>query len=421
MDSRAQSTDPFPPASSLGPASTASSTPSPATNPPPTNPAHQADAAAGTVRPTQGESPEATTASGGPNGPPQAIQGQPAPAAGVAGPPPSPLSPVFWANLLLCFGLGVGVAGWLLYFTDWYEEVGGLLALTGLFGWLGFVFNVMPKERAERIRDRVWVRLFDNPRFLLYELAFLVLAVGAACCLGSIQLEGVQLGADGLVWISRAGGASDADLEPERMPANGRLRRVVWASWLAGEYRVRVSGLPEQTFRVGPAIYPGGRTDRQVPFSFLRPVVLIWPEKSLVKQMLREKPYLVLVINGSAYLTVFDGSSVWVGYKGAMIVPKHVQDAQSYQSEPALLSLLLQPKALSDSLAAVPAGQPFTGITKFGDAPPEQLKPGDTVQALLFRQGQNKAYAQTALYKVRPVEVLPDMVQPLPLQIDGNP
>src|SRR4051812_28381189 len=67
-------------------------------------------------------------------------------------------------NLLSIISVGVLVSGWLLYYTDWFEVVGGLLALGGILSWLAFVSKILPDERIKQLQKRFDDRVLCNAR-----------------------------------------------------------------------------------------------------------------------------------------------------------------------------------------------------------------------------------------------------------------
>jgi hypothetical protein len=68
--------------------------------------------------------------------------------------PPAEPSGIFYVNLLAILLFGVANSAWLLRFTDYFEVVGGLLALGGLFSWLAFVVKVLPDDRLKAIQKK---------------------------------------------------------------------------------------------------------------------------------------------------------------------------------------------------------------------------------------------------------------------------
>jgi len=348
-------------------------------------------------------------------------------AEGIAGAPPwrdpesSELTGQFWFRLVLCLGIAVGLSWWLIHYTDWFEVIISLFGLTGLFALLGVVLAIVPPKRAEKIKQLVTAWLWEHPKASLVLLGVFLIGFCVSLLFGTLQLESVQ--GEYLVWISPAGTSPEKEeqnqgneAEAQRVPAGGRLREVKWASWLAGEYRVRVSGFPELRL----AVSPWWRQDRQLPYSFLRPVVLIWPERNLAAQLRTDSApaQLVVLIDDEAFLSECKGESIWIGYTGDMMVPKHVRESwQGYQNEPGLLGLLLQPRALGDRPKDVQPGQPIPGTsyTQSTNPIPRALQPGQKIQGILYRVNGKEADASTAKITVRSVQESADMVQPVPL------
>jgi hypothetical protein len=207
---------------------------------------------------------------------------------------------------------------------------------------------------------------------------------------------------------------SPTDDERERLPANGRLRLVEPLPWWSTKsFKVRVSGFPEQTVTLRPW---WGREDRRVPFSFLRPVVLIWAENKVIQEA--RKPEIKMDIgirvkwkksDGKEDERVFEpsrgyhGEAVWIGCgdEDTIDVPQHVLEWwKAPLANPEYAPLLLNPVPLSTMVAGA-------------DSLPADLT-GATVEAWVKRRGDKKPY-ETGNLKVRKVLVVPDMVQPLTL------
>src|SRR6266496_3789796 len=68
----------------------------------------------------------------------------------------------FTTNLAWIIVLGVAISGWILYFTDWFPAIGGLLALGGVFSWLAFVSKVLPDERLKVLQASAGARIFSR-------------------------------------------------------------------------------------------------------------------------------------------------------------------------------------------------------------------------------------------------------------------
>ncbi len=77
-------------------------------------------------------------------------------------------SKVAVCNLIGLIAAGISVSWWILYFTDFFPVVGGLLGLGGLFTWIAFVSNILTDERKAEMQQS-----FD--RFVLQRRGLLIL------------------------------------------------------------------------------------------------------------------------------------------------------------------------------------------------------------------------------------------------------
>src|SRR5258708_14196604 len=119
----------------------------------------------------------------------------------------------FSGNFVLIGAIGVGASAWMLYYTDWFPEVGGLLALGGIFSWFAFVSRIVPDHRFKAMQDAMDRLLFNNSRARLPLFAVLMLLVVAAHFVGAIDLASAQ-GVVRLVWIDKLPTATEL---PERL------------------------------------------------------------------------------------------------------------------------------------------------------------------------------------------------------------
>ena len=70
---------------------------------------------------------------------------------GSVGDPPFAL--LVTINIALLLTSGVLVSAWLLYYTDWFPIVGGLLGLAGLFAWVGVLMGLVSDARKKQLRS----------------------------------------------------------------------------------------------------------------------------------------------------------------------------------------------------------------------------------------------------------------------------
>ena len=161
----------------------------------------------------------------------------------------------------------------MLYYTDWFPVVGGLLGLGGLFAWIAFVSGLLTDERKEQFQKE-----FERRVLLARRTWRGVLLVGAvllvwASAHGSIVLQSLADGRDRTVEI-RPASAEKAAL-PGSLPPNTIRKDLVLTGWWRRSFRVKVSGLPAAQIDVAPF----QRRIVAVPSAFVeRPAVLIRAE-----------------------------------------------------------------------------------------------------------------------------------------------
>jgi hypothetical protein len=318
-----------------------------------------------------------------------------------------------FASLIL---LGGVISFWLFFRTDWFETFGSLLALGSLLSWLAFVLKIFPEDETKKIQKGLFRVLLER-RFMwtLYLGLVAAFALGAAS-FGTFQLEAVQGGADYQVVIYPAD-KSPTDDDRERLPANGRIRPVKFLPWWSPQsFKVRVNGFPEQTFTLRPW---WSREDRRVPFSFLRPVVLVGAERAVIQQAQNKQLRMEIGIKVSWMKSdeteaeqVFEmpepyhGEAVWIGcgFEDQIDLPKYVLDWwKEPLANPDVAPLLLTPAPLSNLVKEVEPARLPADLT------------GARVEAWVKRRGDKNPYA-TGTLRVRRVLAVSDMVQLLPLE-----
>jgi hypothetical protein len=247
-------------------------------------------------------------------------------ASGVAPPDPEPLSSttLFGWNLAVILGSGVLISGWLLRFTDWFESVATLLALSGLFTWLAFVMKVLPKEDLEGLNRRLAENVFKSPRTWKVTLGLLGVLLFLSLFCGTVQIEAGKGAVDARVKVYPADSKEPPDADSEPLPAVGRKRFVcclLYGPWVARNHQIRVSGLPGKQVRVRPWLWTWTPEKLLAPGDFLRPVVLVVPDPVLVKHAIdRPKDKLWIMIRITHPIDgktdelerVFDGHPIWL-------------------------------------------------------------------------------------------------------------
>jgi positive regulator of sigma E activity len=58
---------------------------------------------------------------------------------------------IYFTNLLLILVAGVFACWWTIFYSDWFDVLGGLLGLGGAFTWLAFISNMLREERVKEL------------------------------------------------------------------------------------------------------------------------------------------------------------------------------------------------------------------------------------------------------------------------------
>src|SRR5882762_7171793 len=93
-----------------------------------------------------------------------------------------------FANLVVILSYGVLVSWWILYYTDWFVVVGGLLALGGAFSWLALVSRALSKERTEAIQEWIDREVLNRHRTGVAFLALLLLGFTLGNFVGAVEV-----------------------------------------------------------------------------------------------------------------------------------------------------------------------------------------------------------------------------------------
>lgn len=234
------------------------------------------------------------------------------------------MAPQFVRNLVLLLVVGVGILAWVLSYTDWFPAIGGVLALGGALSWLAFVSRLLKEDRLKQLQDWADRAIFDNPRTQWRVVIVGTFAAVAACFVGTLELRS-ELGASvpRNVAIHR-GDPSNAT----RDVLNGTLRVPRLTAWWAPSLvQVKLSGYPE----VEAVVTPWSHTTLVAPEQFLRPVVVLKPDKDLLDMLVNNPMTLSLRLASrpaSEYrLDGYHGEAVWVGCDEDVDVPAQVLDS----------------------------------------------------------------------------------------------
>lgn len=304
-------------------------------------------------------------------------------------------------NLGLLIALGVAVSGWILYYTDWFPVVGGLLGLGGLFTWIAFISGLLKDERKEQFQEgferlvllerRTWMGvLLAGSLFLLW-----------ASLHGTVVVQSLADDTDRTVTIR--GAASF-------LPPRSEQKHVIFTGWTSRDVEVKVSGLPAETFKV----FPLRRRTVATPSSFTaRRVLLIRPEPRVAANA--EKNDFELVVRrggiggkkgeviGKLERGQYRGEAVWVGCDPDVLIPAalidrwHLEMLRSEVPEE-VLTRWAAPLAVAED-ATLKAGDPIRVELLRPDGGPYAVGEAK-VQALLSGHG----FAQELLLQIPPAE-----------------
>jgi hypothetical protein len=260
--------------------------------------------------------------------------GNAAPSAGADVPEPAAFGRAC-LNLSLLIGWGILFSGWMLYFTDWFPVVGGLLSLGGLFTWIAFVGGLLTEERKNQFRRRFEERFLTRRGTWKLLTLLLLVSLSTAALSGSVMLLSYGDDRDRLVDIRPSGSASNSQLPPA--PESQLLlspRTVLTHPLLTGlhvrAFRIKVAGLPAATVEVGPL----HRLPLAVPSFFTgRPVILVRP---IAQVSINASPFSLYVARNGRVLAFippgrYHGEAVWVGCDAAVSPPPRLIDRWRFE------------------------------------------------------------------------------------------
>lgn len=222
-------------------------------------------------------------------------------------------------NLAGLVGTGVVASAWILYYTDWFEAIGGLLTLTGIFAWVAFLVELVSDERKGQIQSAFERRVLLNRSSWRWLLGSAGVLLVLTVLTGTIEVRSFSDDSTRSLTVTSAGAASDARPLREAALTPFSSRKLLFFGW--GRLRVKLSGLPALEVRAGlfrPRVLSS-------PDDFTRsPVLLIRPSTGL-SHLAAGSDSLVLVIRRGGETLVgplpFRGRAVWVGCDRDVAIP----------------------------------------------------------------------------------------------------
>jgi hypothetical protein len=287
---------------------------------------------------------------------------EPPPAAKMpsAAPPSSqrPIHHAFLPNLVLIVVVGVASSAWILAYTDDFPAIGGLLALGGAFSWIAFVSGILTEARRDQIQAFIDRGILDRSFTTVVVCAAAAWLAFFASGRASVEIDSTQDGASLTSFYQPPGAARGDTLFVE---AHARARHVIRTRpWGVDTVRVKVEGLPDQIL----TLHALDRMRLQIPYSFIRPVLLLVPSPKLTGLLAENPLVLEVTVHGRKLrLEDYRGGSVWVGCDSDVRVPMRLQE--EWRNE-----LTANGRGLLASLWLYPRGVAGPRI---------DLVPGDTV------------------------------------------
>jgi hypothetical protein len=253
---------------------------------------------------------------------------------------------IFALNILLIILLGVSLSLWLLHYTTFLPEVVALLTLGGVFTWITVVSKALPESRIKELQKAIEhsVLMKRATSIILFLLTSVFVAL--ATFLGSIKITPGTEPVDHYLKFRPLNIMTWSD--PEQVVPHNEVKEVFWTAPFSERHvEVKISGYPTQLVTV-----KSWRTSQlYVPYSFLRPVILLRPTLRLAAHG-QDHLQLVVTVNGRKYKQDFQGQSFWVGCDEDVFIPGWLQDSWRADliSSPFLATAWLHPKSMSPDL-----------------------------------------------------------------------
>jgi len=225
-------------------------------------------------------------------------------------------------NLFLLVANGVGLSFWLIYYTDLFPVVGGLLGLGGAFAWIAFLANVISDERKEMLQQAV-ERIVLESRVATGVMVLIPLLhlFGFAAWHGTLVIDSLGDAARRVASVHPAGQDAAEDLDRQGVDAGSGLKLLVPTGLFASQrYTVKLSGLPPID------VYATAMTRRHIvaPDEFWSaPVVLIRAEPKVAATAANGHFSLKILLDGKQVVDLpYDGQAIWIGTDADTAVPQ---------------------------------------------------------------------------------------------------
>jgi hypothetical protein len=234
------------------------------------------------------------------------------------------------ANLFALILLGVSICAWVLFYTDLFPEVVGLLGLGGLFAWIAFLSNLLSESRKKELQEWFDQRVLRKGGSLAWIVgAAAVCFLGLAPFRGALVVSTIRDDKDRTIEIRSLGSKgqwSKSEFEPEHLPPRSKhVYSLPTPWWGRRQFQVKVSGLPARAVEIegwhhSPLVVPAEFGFGQQPIL----LVHLTPEENILVQPPNPPGLLELFQNGKRLGEVqnFRGENVWVGGDDDIAIPE---------------------------------------------------------------------------------------------------
>lgn len=280
---------------------------------------------------------------------------------------------------------GGALLWWIYRCTDWAETALGLFGLGAFVSFAALFLKLLPKDQAEALQEQVFGPILRSQFVVAVVPALLLLLFVFSTFLGSIEVEAGKGASDMRVW-AYAPGATVRDADSTAIASNGRVRFPRFTPWHGRDYRIKVTGLPEKKIVLVPWLNSLGPQRLLAPADFLRPVVLIGAESSLIHIPTETNPLTLHVelkrkvgskTETKPYKVDYYGRALWIGCnEGDVDLPKRLEK--------------LWEEALEDSRTANVLLPPTNAAGL-----PDELEAGDVLTVDLIKPNRVICKAQT--------------------------
>jgi hypothetical protein len=273
-------------------------------------------------------------------------------------------------NVFLLLTTGTMVCFWFWRYTDWFEELGAVLTLSGVLSWLAAILKVVPDEKTKAFQATLFEAVFESPSSRKWIMTFFAVVAIGSFCFATVQLEPLQESVDRAVLaysarantnaaaVDRTPSARIAEEDFETLKPSGRVRLVLPVWWgMQNRFIVKVSGYPDMLIK----LRPWQRLDLTVPNSLCRPVVLLRPTARLINNA-RQEPWTLIVRDVDSNVEaqmLFDGHAVWVGCDANVQLPEAMQHLWETDINDVLKPFFLYPQAFSNAFPELKQGEKF--------------------------------------------------------------